>query len=88
MVTIFGLGPRPKRDMAKTTIEFNEKAADELTRLTTELETSKAEVVRDALSLYAYVVRELANHNRHLAIVEGEDSVKKHIVVPGIRVHA
>ncbi len=72
--------------MAKTTVEFSEKAAEELGRLAGELETTKTEVLRDALSLYSFVVRELQKgHDTNLAIAEGNE-VKKHIVVPGLRV--
>lgn len=75
--------------MAKTTIEFGERAAEELGTLAQKMETSKAEVLRDALSLYAFIFRELSEkEGRNLAIVEGEETVKKLIMVPGVRVPA
>lgn len=72
--------------MAKTTIEFGDRAADELANMAREMETSKAEVIRDALSLYAFIFRELSGkEDSSLAIVQ-KDEIKKLIVVPGVRV--
>jgi hypothetical protein len=71
--------------MAKTTVEFSEQAAQELAGMAEKLSTSKAEVLRDALSLYAFIVDELrSTQGRQLGIVEHEEKVKKIIVVPGI----
>lgn len=71
--------------MAKTTVEFSEQATQELTWMAQKLSTSKADVLRDALSLYAFIVDELGSaQGRQLGIVEHEDKVKKIIVVPGV----
>ncbi len=68
----------------KTTIEFNDAAARKLEQMTEVLgAASKAEVIRNALALYDFIVRELGGPDRHLAIIEGEQ-IKKVIAVPGI----
>jgi predicted transcriptional regulator len=73
--------------MAKTTVEFSDQAADELASMAEKLSTSKANVLRDALSLYVFIVEELRSaRGRQLGIVEDEDKIKKIIVVPGVRV--
>jgi predicted transcriptional regulator len=72
--------------MAKTTVEFSDQATQKLAWMADNLSTSKAGVLRDALSLYAFVAEELrAAQGRHLGIIENEDKVKKIIVVPGIQ---
>ena len=70
--------------MAKTTVEFGRKASKELERLTDLLRTDKCTVIRFALSLYSYVVKELAGTNKNLALMRN-DSVEKIIAVPGLR---
>jgi hypothetical protein len=72
--------------MAKTTIEFSEPADKMLTSMTTRLGSSKAEVVRNALALYAYLVNQLLDRPSYeLAIAEKEgNKVVKSIVVPGL----
>ena len=74
--------------MPRSTIEFSNAAETQLNRLTDRLSIkSKAEVVRNALTLYDYIVKELqARPNLALGIVN-EDSgnrVEKVIIVPGI----
>ncbi len=72
--------------MAKTTIEFNESASEELGRLAETLSTTKADVLRGALSLYAFIVDELyRQEGRQLGIVNNEDKVEKIIVVPSLQ---
>lgn len=71
--------------MAKTTIEFSEDASGLLEELSNTLRSSKAEVLRNALSLYGFLVRELKGVKENdLGIVEGGNVVRKIIVVPGI----
>lgn len=74
--------------MSRTTIEFNSGADAQLERLGQSLETkSKAEVVRNALSLYDYVVKELQRKpNISLGFVdEGQgNQIDRIIIVPGI----
>ena len=45
--------------MAKTTIEFSPAADKMLTGMTEKLGASKAEVIRNALALYAYLMDQL-----------------------------
>ena len=45
--------------MAKTTIEFSETAIAQLDQLGGTLHATKAEILRNALSLYAYIVQQL-----------------------------
>ena len=72
--------------MAKTTIEFNESASVELGRLAETLSTTKADVLRGALSLYVFIVDELYHQEgRQLGIVNNEDEVEKIIVVPSLQ---
>ena len=73
--------------MAKTTIEFGEESTEELNRLAQTLETTKAEVLRNALSLYGYLFLQLKQPGRELAIIteNGQRTIEKVIVVPGIR---
>lgn len=69
----------------KTTVEFNEIAATELERMTKALGgVTKAEVIRSALALYSFIMTELANSNRNLAIVK-DNVIEKVIAVPGLR---
>jgi hypothetical protein len=72
--------------MAKTTIEFSEPADRMLTSITTRLGSSKAEVIRNALSLYAYLLNQLLDQPSYeLAIaVKPENKIIKAIVVPGL----
>ena len=71
--------------MAKTTVEFNDAAAAELARIASVLQTQKADVLRAALSLYAFIVDELSlGDTRQLGIIE-DDQVRKVIVVPGLQ---
>ena len=73
--------------MARSTIEFNDAADNQLEYLRATLGVkSKAEVVRNALSLYAYLVDLLQKPDRALGIIaEDEDNrIEKVIVVPGI----
>lgn len=68
--------------MAKTTIEFNEVAANELERLAKDLgAASKAEVIRNALALYSFILTQLSEGN--LAIVK-DSQIKTVIAVPGV----
>lgn len=71
--------------MAKTTIDFSEPAAQELDRMAQVLSTTKAEVIRNALSLYSFLLDELNTRRRNLAIVEEDNEIKKVIVVPGVQ---
>lgn len=70
----------------KTTIEFSEKAANALERLAQELDTTKADVIRSALALYGFLVRELRDPKgrRQLGIIEDESRIKKIVFVPGM----
>ena len=73
--------------MARSTIEFNDAADDQLEYLTTTLGVkSKAEVVRNALSLYSYLVELLQQPNRVLGIVDQDqgNTIEKVILVPGL----
>jgi hypothetical protein len=70
--------------MAKTTVQFSEGAAEQLEELSHLLSTSKADVLRNALSLYAFLVDELGERGKELGILERE-TVKKVVVVPGLR---
>ncbi len=73
--------------MPKTTIEFNDDATSALDRLSSVAASSKAEVLRNALSLYSFIVDELLNSEGRvqLGIVEN-DQVRKVIVVPGLTI--
>ena len=67
----------------KTTVEFNEQAAEALDGLAEELGSpSKSEIIRNALALYAFIMDDL-RQGRDLAIVEG-DTIRKVIAVPGV----
>lgn len=69
----------------RTTIEFGDRAAQELEKLTQMLDApSKAEVIRNSLSLYAFLVNEVKD-GRKLAIVEG-GKIEQIIAVPGLNV--
>jgi len=72
--------------MAKTTIEFSPAADRMLEDMTEKLGTSKAEVIRNALSLYAYLMDQLiAQPAFELAIAQKADNkVLKAVVVPGL----
>lgn len=69
----------------KTTIEFNDVAATELERIAEILgAASKAEVIRNSLSLYSFIADQLYGEtSRELAIVEN-GQIKKTIAVPGL----
>ncbi len=68
----------------RTTIEFGERAAQELEKLTTLLGApSKAEVIRNSLSLYAFLVNEVGDGNKKLAIVEN-GKIEQIVAVPGL----
>jgi hypothetical protein len=74
--------------MPKTTIEFSDDATSELTRLSELLSSSsKAEVLRNALSLFSYIVGQIReNSGKALAIVdENQNKIEKIIVVPGLQ---
>jgi predicted transcriptional regulator len=74
--------------MAKTTIEFSESATAQLDQLGRTLDASKAEILRNALSLYAYIVHQVKGQpGKMLGIVnEGQgNEVEKLIAVPGIQ---
>lgn len=68
--------------MAKTTIEFNEIASNALDQLVRELQIGKADVLRHALSLYAFVVEQSKNGYQLGLVKNGE--AKQLIIVPGI----
>ncbi len=73
--------------MPRSTIEFNNAADMQLQELTQTLgASSKAEIVRNALSLYAYLVDLLKTPNRALGIIAEDDGnrVEKVILVPGM----
>jgi len=72
--------------MAKTTIEFSPAADRMLEGMTQRLGSSKAEVIRNALSLYAYLMDQLiAQPTYELAIAQKADNkVIKAVVVPGL----
>ena len=72
--------------MAKTTVEFSDIAADELAQLADRLSTTKADVLRNALSLYAFLFEKMSQKGRQLGIVEGDHDVKMIVAVPGLRV--
>jgi hypothetical protein len=74
--------------MGRTTIEFNQGADAELGYLANTLGVkSKAEVVRNALSLYAYLVQLLDKPDRALGIIAEDQGnrIEKVIVVPGLQ---
>jgi predicted transcriptional regulator len=71
----------------KTTIEFSSDASTALDQLSGALETTKAEVLRSALSLFVYVVNNLRGTSRSLAIVSdegGQMKIEKVIAVPSL----
>jgi hypothetical protein len=72
--------------MPRCTIEFNDAADAQLADLTRTLgASSKAEVVRNALSLYAFLVELLKPHRVLGIIAEDEGNrVEKVILVPGM----
>jgi len=73
--------------MARSTIAFNDAADAQLEGLVTDLgASSKAEVVRNALSLYAYIVQLLQQPGKALGVVNEAkgNEVEKVIVVPGM----
>jgi hypothetical protein len=74
--------------MPRSTIEFNDAADAQLLDLVkTTNATSKAEVVRNALSLYFYLNSLLAQDNKGLAIIDESQGnrVEKIILVPGLQ---
>ncbi len=74
--------------MGRSTIEFNDAADTQLGYLAKTLGVkSKAEVVRNALSLYAYLVKLLEEPDRALGIIAEDDNnrIEKVIVVPGLQ---
>jgi hypothetical protein len=72
--------------MAKTTIEFSPAADRMLEGMTERLGASKAEVIRNALALYAYLMDQLISQPTYeLAIAQKADNkVLKAVVVPGL----
>jgi hypothetical protein len=70
--------------MRKTTIEFSDAASDALHRLAEELFTTKAEVLRNALTLYDFIVDELSTGGKQLGILDEESTTTKVILVPGL----
>ena len=73
--------------MAKTTIEFSDHASSQLDQLGSNLQRTKAEILRDALSLYVYIVNQLQEQpGRILGIVneKQENRIEKLIAVPGV----
>ena len=74
--------------MAKTTIEFSDAAIAQLDHLADTLHATKAEILRNSLSLYAYIVHQLQGQNdKVLGIInesDGTSRIEKLFVVPGI----
>jgi hypothetical protein len=71
--------------MARTTIEFTDAASVALENLSQRLGLSKTEVLRHALSLYAFVIGEITGPHK-LAIVSTPDkTVEQLIAVPGVQ---
>lgn len=70
----------------KTTIEFSSDASAALEALSSKMQTTKADVLRNALSLYSYVVSNLRGTSKSLAVVseDGQAKIEKIIAVPGI----
>ncbi len=73
--------------MPRTTIEFTDVASSALDSLSTRLGVSKTEVLRNALSLYAFVVGEITG-NRTLAVVGPDKTIEHLIAIPGIMAKA
>lgn len=75
--------------MAKTTIEFSETAIAQLDQLTDTLHaTSKAEILRNALSLYTYIVHQLQGQPGIMLGFVNEsqgNKVEKLVAVPGVQ---
>jgi hypothetical protein len=74
--------------MAKTTIEFSETAIAQLDQLGGMLHATKAEILRNALSLYAYIVQQLQGQpDKMLGIVNESqgNKVEKLLAVPGVQ---
>jgi predicted transcriptional regulator len=71
--------------MPRTSIEFNDAASEALSRLSDELGKTKAEVLRDALSLYSFLVTELGREGGQLGILRNGREVEKIIAVPGLQ---
>ena len=71
----------------KTTIEFSSNASAALDQLSDVLQTTKAEVLRNALSLFVYVANNVRGTSKSLAIVKeegGQTIVEKVIAIPGL----
>jgi len=87
MYTGFGWVDPAEKAMAKTTIEFSETAVAQLDHLGDSLHATKSEVLRNALSLYAYIVQQLnGNPDKMLGIVnESQGRVEKLLAVPGVQ---
>jgi len=72
----------------RTSIEFREQAARDLEDISTALATSKAEVIRSAVSVLAYFVRQRLEEDPscELAIVTKNKEVAKILIIPGVPV--
>jgi len=70
--------------MRKTTIEFSTDSSDRLATLAKSRQTTKADVLRNALKLYSFLAHEL-KRDKVLAIVGPRDTIEKIIVVPGLQ---
>jgi len=70
--------------MAKTTttIEFSDAASEQLARLSGELSTTKADILRKALELYVFLADELRQGEGQLGIVNRQGETEKIIVFP------
>ena len=73
---------RGQGEMAKTTIEFSNAAFEQLGRLSGEFTTTKAEILRRALGLYAFVCDQVKQPDTRLGIVDADGTAQKIIVLP------
>lgn len=69
--------------MARSTFEFSDRSVQELETVATRLQIKKIDVIRNALSLYAFLANELQKPHAGLAITDG-DRIKTMIAVPGL----
>lgn len=70
--------------MPKTTIEFSESAIAQLDHMADTLHTTKADVLRNALSLYAFLTNQLQEQPGRLLGIVNDQKIEKLIAVPGI----
>lgn len=63
-------------------IDMDKRFYSLLTELAYQHGCSQAEVIRNAVASYAFLIRETSNSNRKLSITNSQDSVVKDICLP------